>query len=286
MSRPSEQSELPATSRATSHGLPYLRALLQSPLLVLFAGSNRFGPGDAPDDDLAPTERLVMLERGRLRYTIGDQPHDLGHGAVVYLPPRWARRWEVIGEGPVLLRWVEYQVGRNLSPPGPMLWEDCEEPLVAEALVRLETLHGDVGSRSVLMSETLTKMVAGLFFCHAESVVRDEVAMGQVADAAVQRAVTVLSRDFADIEAMERARAAARLDARQLRDRFTRATGQSPQQYLIAQRMAEARKLLHHTDMTVKQVAAECGYLDPYYFSRLYRRFWGRSPTADRQAKP
>lgn len=286
MSRPSEHSENLAASRAISHGLPYLRAMLQSPMLVLFAGSNRFGPGDAPIDDLVPTERLILLAGGRLRYTIADQPHDLAPPTLIYLPPHWPRNWAVIGTERVLLRWVEYRVGQDLTPPGPMLWRGCDDPLVAGALKRLERLHGDAGQREVLTAETLAKTVAGLFFAHAAPASSDHADRGQVDDTAVQRALTVLSRDFADLDAMERARTAARLGARQLRDRFTRATGQSPQQYLIAQRMHEARKLLHHADVSVKQTAAECGYLDPYYFSRLYRRFWGRSPSADRQAKP
>jgi len=251
MSSASEPNPGKARPRAVSHGLPYLRALLQSPMLVLFAGSNRFGPGDALGADLAPTERLILLAEGRLRYTIGDQPLDLASPTVIYLPPRWPRNWSVIGAERVRLRWVEYRVDRNLTPPGPMLWRDCDEPLVPGALERLERLHGESGQRSVLLAETLAKTVAGLFFAHAAPVVGDHAGRGQVDDAAVQRALTVLSRDFADIEAMERARDAARLDARQLRDRFTRATGRSPQQYLIAQRMAEARKLLHHSDLAV-----------------------------------
>ena len=35
--------------------------------------------------------------------------------------------------------------------------------------------------------------------------------------------------------------------------------------------------------LTVKAVAAELGYSDPYYFSRMFKRFIGTSPSTHRE---
>lgn len=284
MPAPAHQPSLPADS--TPQAVTYLRALLQTPVLVLYARVNRFGRGEVTPDEVAKTERIILLETGRLRYRIGEETLDLAAGCAVYLPPRTERRWQVTSRSTASLRWVEYQTAPSLIPPGPMLWRDCRSPSLAADLTQLAEIQGNPDPAAVLLAEALAKSVAARFFCHAEAVSPGDAAAGPVADADVQRGLAALGQHLADPAAMRRARQAARLSARQFRDRCKRATGQSPQQHLIAQRMREARRLLHFTEDSVKQIAFACGYEDPYYFSRSYRRFWGRSPSADRHARP
>jgi len=57
-----------------------------------------------------------------------------------------------------------------------------------------------------------------------------------------------------------------------------RRTGRTVQEWIIESRMAEARKLLAHHDITIGEVARRVGMPDPGYFSRLFRREHGVSP--------
>ena len=56
------------------------------------------------------------------------------------------------------------------------------------------------------------------------------------------------------------------------------ATGRSPGRLLIAARVYQAQRLLAHTELPVRQVAARVGITDPAYFCRFFRRETGRSP--------
>ena len=47
--------------------------------------------------------------------------------------------------------------------------------------------------------------------------------------------------------------------------------------------MMKARELLLDLDMPIGEVAAECGYDDPLYFSRVFRRTVGVSPSEYRR---
>ncbi|WP_250443691.1 helix-turn-helix domain-containing protein [Actinotalea sp. C106] len=58
-----------------------------------------------------------------------------------------------------------------------------------------------------------------------------------------------------------------------------RATGGGVIAHHTALRMARARHLLDTTDQAVGVVAREVGYTDPFYFSRLFRRTHGESPS-------
>jgi AraC-like DNA-binding protein len=65
-----------------------------------------------------------------------------------------------------------------------------------------------------------------------------------------------------------------------LRRLFIRATGSSPLAYLHELRLARARQLLCEGRWRVKEVAAQVGIPDEYYFSRFFHRHTGQRPAA------
>lgn len=64
---------------------------------------------------------------------------------------------------------------------------------------------------------------------------------------------------------------------------FTRAFGISPMALVRRERMQHARRLLHTSTLPVAEVARLCGYEDPLYFSRAFRRAEGVPPTRYRR---
>lgn len=66
---------------------------------------------------------------------------------------------------------------------------------------------------------------------------------------------------------------------------LTRATGRSAVEWIIAGRMAEARRLLLHSDERIDVVAERVGYADPTHFIRMFQRAHGATPAAWRAAQ-
>jgi AraC-like DNA-binding protein len=66
---------------------------------------------------------------------------------------------------------------------------------------------------------------------------------------------------------------------------LTRATGRSAVAWIIAGRMAEARRRLLHSDERVDIIAERVGYADPTHFIRLFRRVHGATPAGWRAAQ-
>lgn len=64
---------------------------------------------------------------------------------------------------------------------------------------------------------------------------------------------------------------------------FREHLGQPPMQYLQALRLEQARNLLRHTDLRVNEIAWQVGWRDPLYFSRLFKRETGCSPSTFRR---
>lgn len=65
--------------------------------------------------------------------------------------------------------------------------------------------------------------------------------------------------------------------------RFTSAVGRSPMQYIVELRLRCACDLLENTDMSVKEVASLSGYDDPHFFSKLFKKHIGLSPSEYRK---
>ena len=58
-----------------------------------------------------------------------------------------------------------------------------------------------------------------------------------------------------------------------------------PMQYVVSLRMAAAKGYLESTNKTVGEIAAAVGYDNALYFSRVFRKYTGLSPTEYRQRK-
>lgn len=61
---------------------------------------------------------------------------------------------------------------------------------------------------------------------------------------------------------------------------LTRATGRSAVEWIVSGRMAEARRLLLHSDARVDVIAERVGYADATHFIRMFRREHGATPAA------
>jgi AraC family transcriptional regulator, transcriptional activator of pobA len=57
-----------------------------------------------------------------------------------------------------------------------------------------------------------------------------------------------------------------------------RKTGRTVQEWIAERRMAQSRRLLVETDLTVEEIARKVGYADPAYFVRRFRRTHNTSP--------
>jgi AraC-like DNA-binding protein len=70
-----------------------------------------------------------------------------------------------------------------------------------------------------------------------------------------------------------------------LRRRFRAAMGVPPHEFVLQQRVGEARRLLGETDLPIKSIAQKLGYRDVYFFSRQFRRLAGVPPALYRKSR-
>ncbi len=187
----------------------------------------------------------------------------------------WSERWTMFeGTQADTLLTLEY-----LNPARPLYL--LEEPLLGEVVSLFDGLQRDFTRQTrfapLLGGAWVHRLIVA---CHAA-----QLEQPQAQDPALQRAKAAL-------EALEKA-ALAPLDlaafavshgfsAATFRRRVRALTGCSPQEYLTRLRLVRAKSLLAHSAAPVLEVARQCGFEDPYYFSRVFQRVEGMSPSAFR----
>jgi len=67
--------------------------------------------------------------------------------------------------------------------------------------------------------------------------------------------------------------------AQHLNRTFRQVLGVTPLQYLTRMRMEKAAALLRSGQYLIRAIAEASGYDDPYYFSRVFKQHFGRSPA-------
>lgn len=71
----------------------------------------------------------------------------------------------------------------------------------------------------------------------------------------------------------------AHLSVSALERRFKKHLAKTPNQFINEIRLENARKLLVETRLPISQIAYQCGFSEPSYFSKQFRRLFGEIPS-------
>lgn len=270
--------------------LDYATAYLRAPLRVTRVYRKKFPRGPAILDEVVTTNRLILVTQGRLQYTLDGCKWKLGEGTQFFVPA-WSRRsWLVPGGGPCEIMWCEFEEEGLEAPPGGLLKRHLERQMAEEkeAFTRLMKLFFPKSPgtpqpwRELRMEGELKAMLTRFFESAAGSKAKSRPGE-PVPHAAVKSALKWLGEHSTAADVIDGLYRSSPLSKNYLRALFLRALKCSPHAYVERLRMRRARHLLLHTDWQLKRIAAEIGYNDPLYFSRLYRKFWEKAPSTERR---
>jgi AraC-like DNA-binding protein len=88
-----------------------------------------------------------------------------------------------------------------------------------------------------------------------------------------------LSEPVSVADMAERAGLSASRFSRVFRARF----GRPPHQFLLHLRIQRAQDLLHHTSLTLQQIAVQCGFTDVHHFAKAFKRITGQTAGSYRR---
>lgn len=88
-----------------------------------------------------------------------------------------------------------------------------------------------------------------------------------------------INNNFSHIQTPSAAAAYCNIDVRYMSSLFKKYAHITPSQYIMGLKLNKAANLLLTTNATIRDIAEQVGFSDPYHFSKTFKKFHGRSPN-------
>ncbi|MDE2562672.1 MAG: helix-turn-helix domain-containing protein [Sphingomonadales bacterium] len=233
--------------------------------------------------------QVLVVERGEVRATVAAQAERLGAPCFVIVPSGEIHgfRFEPETRGHVLTLGADFAAANARLAADPLsraLTEGRLGRLQGEDAARVAWLAGQMlglrpewDRRDHMLVHTLSEALVRLLL-------RGDGEGVAAADVRVARLRALVERHFREHRPVDFYARELGMTRRTL-SRLTAAhLGCTPTGLLHRRLATEARRLLHYSNASAAQVAAELGFDDPSYFSRFHLRVTGRRPREERAA--
>jgi len=140
--------------------------------------------------------------------------------------------------------------------------------------------NSDYDGRSIMVESLFIELL--LFYCRRFS--EDAGPLTRVMP--VARAIGHMNIHFDEALRLEQLVEVSRVSKRSLIRHFKNTTGVSPMHYLQKVRISKARDMLRTQDRSITQIAMDVGFNDAAYFSLVFRRQTGMTPSEYRRSFP
>ena len=125
-----------------------------------------------------------------------------------------------------------------------------------------------------------------ILFNVLEHVISEEPIPSIGADAEpVKRVISFLDNHYGEPLTLDEIAARSGLSRAHLCRTFRRLTGTTVGQCLLHLRIDHAKQMMSSTDANISEIACECGFPDPAYFTKVFRKFAGVAPKRWRAEK-
>lgn len=188
----------------------------------------------------------------------------------------WETYW-VGFKGPYIESYVRERLFTGKSSVSRTIGHREELISVFEQLIRLSKRDGALFERVSLGA--LLQVIA-----HASIVPATDTTARSPATPSEKAVAFMRENLFTDID-FQRLASSFGLSYSRFRSVFKDDTGVAPHQFLLNERLACARRLLEDPSVEIKTIGYKVGFHSPSYFSRLFRRKTGLTPSAARAAR-
>lgn len=101
----------------------------------------------------------------------------------------------------------------------------------------------------------------------------------------VQQAISIIDSDLTADLSLKSVSSSLGMNESYISTLFRKETGKTFTDFVNARRIEQAKKLLNSTSLQIQTIAQHCGILDVNYFTKLFRKYTGFSPSAFRNSR-
>ncbi len=254
---------------------------------VYTCGYETCTPGHSYGPILRSGYLIHYVLSGRGYYQVRGQTYRLGEGDAFLICPDELIYYEADRKDPWTYTWIGFQgvkireyLDRTflLTTPVFHYGQDDRIRLCHEKMFEANQLSAN---RDLIMNSILYEYL----FLLARKFPKEPVRSQENQAVYVEEALRYLESCYGQNLSIQSVADELGLDRSYLHRIFKAATGASPQEYLLDLRIRKACDLLQRTDLSVSIISRSVGYEDTLYFSRLFKKKKGVSPTGYREGR-
>jgi len=224
---------------------------------------------------------LMYVLSGRLEIPLGGIDVVAKRGSVIVFPPNEPYRYTFRGGETLCYQWVHFTGSEAKKAVEACGLDTLPKMKKTESTEVISQCFGDIYRAFSRQDSFRDRELSARLDCLLISLARifeDGYGSREELCASLHYLTTAYASEIRipELAAMEH------LSTPRYNAKFKALMGVSPTKYLLQLRIGAACDLLRHTDFSIKEIAAMCGYRDPYFFSRAFKEHTGSSPRAYR----
>jgi AraC family transcriptional activator of pobA len=235
---------------------------------------------------------FLLLEKGSFAIEVDFQKYQITSKSVVYVHPDQVHRigpfqdatvsyWVISKEN---LHLEQCQMLEDLSPVSPMQLDEETFSTISDAVSLCLKIAAkrDVKLYHVLVEESCNTLVGLVASTYARDI-KTVDALSRF-EAITKAFKSMLEHHFISSKKPAAYAASLNISAHYLNECVKNTTGHSVSKHIHERVVLEAKRLLYHSGKSVKEIAAELGFDDYPYFTRLFSKVTGITPLAFRNS--
>lgn len=232
--------------------------------------------------------QLLYIAAGKAHFHFGDKETIVPAGHMVLYRPKEPQRYEYYAEDQTEVYWVHFTGGNvtnllrsyGLTDDKKVFYCGCGLEYQNLFRAMIDELQMCLDSYPEMIEMYLREIFIRLQRCFKTSIKTDNSHAAEEID----KAASYFNEHYSEQINIDAYAEEHHFSTSWFIRNFKLYTGFTPMQYILSKRIYNAEALLQNTQYTVTEIAQIVGYDNPLYFSRVFKKQKGLSPTDYRKS--
>ncbi|AZN40020.1 AraC family transcriptional regulator [Paenibacillus albus] len=261
-------------------------------IYVLFSGESQTKPNHLIGPKVYDFYLMHHILAGTGTFSYAGTEHELQAGQSFLIHPDQLISYASSEDNPWRYRWIAFEgtraaglvAGAGLDSAVPII-DNGTNPRIGVLFHSIQRAFRLGGPSASLRASGYLHLLFAEFGAAQQGENRASEQQGSDSEALTNQMIRYMSTQYAEPISIENMAETLGYNRAYLSRMFKQQTGITPVTFLLKLRIDKAHLLLRERlELTIEQIAASVGFQDPLYFSKQFRRFYGQSPTAYREA--
>lgn len=229
---------------------------------------------------------LIYCVEGKGRVQIHDEQYRLDPGDFIVIPAHSMHQYAADDANPWTIYWVHFRGAltnkiietfrqKNISCKGTIHYQDSRVRLFEDMYSNLEM--GYSGDNLCYVNMCLQYFLTSFILSEHYN-----IADKKQSNDAIHCSIAFMQENIGEMLTLQSLAECVHLSASHFSFLFRKKTGFSPIEHFNHLKVQKACQYLLFTDLRIKEIADKLGMEDQYYFSRMFTKIMGMSPSAYR----